>query len=238
MIRKQISYLSLLLMVSLGTGSLFAQQVNPAVKTYNTWRDKKVSAEMATEGKFIGMAFAVTKEGEQQAKIDIVVGVGQHVGGLGKVSFVVQPMLTRQIEGKTGFENSGNAATLNFPEIENDKSSENGVIAEPHITINLPAGATAVKITVDDGTGGSSVMLPILDKTSTAILGGTVETETQSLLKCLWYSGDCGGGCGGATFCIGCRTSPNLNCVNCEISCTNGGACTPGTPKPFYCTGQ
>ena len=237
MINRQVSCGVLLALILLGTASSYSQDTNGAVRAFQTWREKKVTAEMAADGNYIGMAFAVSKSEGGGAVVDIAVGTGANVGDLGKVSFVVRPMLMKQdLQGKSSLVPTGNTSTLNFPEVGSDRSPHTDIIANPRMTINVPSGATGVQITVNDGTKEFSVLLPILEKTSTATLGGVVEIQAQ-LLKCLWYSGDCGGGCGGATFCVGCSTSPNLNCVSCEMGCNNGGACSPGTPPPPYCSG-
>lgn len=175
MSRKQISHLSLLMAVLLGTVTLYSQAISPALKAYNTWKEKSVNAEIASEGNFAAMAFAVTKQSESQARVCIVIGVGQNVEGLGKVSFVVQPMITKQVGGKNQFEAIGDPGTLNFPEIEYDKASKSGIIADSQITIKVPSGATVVKVSVINSILGSSVMLPLTDEISTAVISGKSE---------------------------------------------------------------
>ena len=238
MINRQVSYAVLFSSILLAAVSSFSQDTNAAAKAFQTWRAKRVTAEMATDGNYIGMAFAVSKSGAHGAAIDIVVGTGSKVGDLGRVTFTVQPMLVKQDpQAKPVFLPTGDLSSLNFPEVGSERAADSDIVADPRMTINVPSGATVIQITVNDGTKEFSVQLPLLEKTSTAILGGAVEMEGQQLLKCLWYSGDCGSACGGSTFCTGCSTSPNLNCVSCEMGCNNGGGCSPGTPRPPYCSG-
>jgi len=46
---------------------------------------------------------------------------------------------------------------------------------QPRPTIKIPPGAVAVKITVNGAAAGTSVLLPLLEKTSTAVLTAGAE---------------------------------------------------------------
>jgi hypothetical protein len=164
MIKRYILMLALVLASTIGAS---AQNVSPAVKAFRSWEAKIGATEVAKT--FIVSAFAVAKSDDDTAVIDFAIGTGDKVSDLGKVTFVVQPMLQKQDdEGKQIFVAIGDPSTMTAHGSE--RSEGESVAASARITIRVPPGATVVQVKLIHGETRSSAILPLLAEPSTAIV--------------------------------------------------------------------
>jgi len=186
-IRRQHIGLLIALIVISTFGTTFAQDTNPALKVYQEWRAKNLTKEMSSEGNHVEIAFAVSRYEKIGATINIVVGVGSNVNGLGEMQFIVQPMtIKKSPDGKTLFEETEGRATLVCPELSDADDREDDILASPQLTIKAPSDTEAIKIIVKESSAKLqySITLALKDVTTTAVLAGVIDTKTESLGKC------------------------------------------------------
>jgi hypothetical protein len=192
--------LLLFLVILFAFGAVAAQDIAPAVKIYNDWKAKHLTDTGIVEDRYIGIGFAVSKNEKSGTRVNAAIGVGSQITELGEIEFSVQPLALKQsAKGKNIFMEIGSSSVLRLPESKEVERQENGIVAIPQISIKTPAEAGAIRITVKEHSSGNifTVTLPLRDTTSTAVLGGTIEQSTERFGKCVWFTGDCGGGCGG-----------------------------------------
>ncbi|MGD9629096.1 MAG: hypothetical protein AB7V18_07615 [Pyrinomonadaceae bacterium] len=234
--KKEIIAVSVMLFLLWGTANVFAQGTSPAAKALHTWRSKSRFVDSQTEGHFIAIAVSAAKSHTEALDVHIAVGLGSKVRKLSNVSFSAQPLLVIvDASGKSVFQSNENPSVIRTPELENIVATPDGIVAAPHIKIPAPDGTVAVRIKFNDGSRDWNVILPILTQPSTAVLTGTV-SEAGQLSRCQWHQGSCNNTrCGDTAFCVGCSTSANLDCYNCQMTCNDNSDCTPSMPKPVDC---
>jgi hypothetical protein len=116
-----------------------------------------------------------------------VIGVGEGITKWGDMEFAVQPVAVKKgKDGKLTFEDlpgGGSLKTNMTGENGEIERSQNGVVASPQLTIKMPEGAGAVKITVKEAFSKKSfdVMLPLLDSGSSAVLNGILDGSDCTL---------------------------------------------------------
>jgi hypothetical protein len=171
-ISKQISSVfALLSVILLGAIGTLAQEHNPAVIAFQEWQAKPVTAKLTASGKFLAMAFAVTKPDNSTAVIDIAIAAGWNVDALGEMTFVIQPMTpTHAPSGRKVLEPVGHRSTIRLPAIEYARAYNGQIISTPRITIPVPAGTVSIKVTVDGISEPRSGIFSWRDEVSTGII--------------------------------------------------------------------
>src|SRR5882757_1595838 len=163
------------------TSLAVTQDKNPALKIYREWRAKNLTREMSAEGNHVEMAFAVSRYEKIGATINVVIGVGSNVNGLGEMQFIAQPMtIKKSPDGKTLFEETEGSATMVFPELSDADDREDDILASPQLTIKTPPNTEAIKIIVKESSTKLqyTITLALQDMTTTAVLAGTMDSKT------------------------------------------------------------
>ncbi len=240
--KNPLKTLSVVLPIIFGISTFcFGQYTSVSENAYHAWKDRQNLLGSVIPKDHLGIGFAASKYQEIGISVDISVFAGTDLYQLPKLEFVVQPLqVTKELNGKISVEDVGDPATIKSSHIT-ISPTESSAVTQQEIIIRSPKNATAVRIVIKGfGNIGQefSVVLPIEQKPSTAVLAKSFRCNSSNLSECQWFTGTCESSCPGM-MCVACNNgSPSLNCVNCTMGCGGGGTgsnCTPTVERPEGC---
>jgi len=188
------------------------------------------------------VGFGVSRYQTIGVSLDLSIFVGESLVSLPPLEFVAQPLASKTDDkGNSSLVEVGSRATIKSPRSESLARNASGSVANREIITRIPENASAVRILVKGLSSTDqefSVVLPIRDVPSTAVIARSLACSQNNLIDCQWFTGSCDGLCQG-TLCVACNNaSPSLNCVTCTMGCGGGGSgsnCTPSSPAPQGC---
>lgn len=188
------------------------------------------------------VGFGVSRYQTIGVSLDLSIFVGESLVTLPPLEFVAQPLASKTDDkGNSSLVEVGSRATIKSPRSESLVRNASGSVANREIITRIPENASAVRILVKGLSSTDqefSVVLPIRDVPSTAVIARSLTCSQNSLSNCYWFIGTCEGSCPGQ-LCAACNNgSPSLNCVSCTMGCGSGPGsnCTPTDPMPQGCT--